>query len=408
MKFFGDKSISHRALMLTSICKGTSNIKNLSKGKDVLSTIECLKLCGIDINEYNDNIKVTGGKLNNPLFKLNCGNSGTTARLLLGLLVGQKKSAILVGDKSLSSRPMMRVTIPLGLMGANIKNHKGNLPLKLKTDYLYGIDYFQKVASAQVKSSILFAALGAGGVTKVTEKYLSRNHTEIMMKNIGIDILIENNTTTIKQLNIKLESFEISIPGDPSTASFFAAGALLLNKEIILTNILLNPTRIGFFTLIEKMGAKIEYINERISFGEKVGDIKVSPSSLNAIEINEVMIPSIIDELPIIAILAAYANGQTKVSGAKELRYKETDRIKAIYINLKNMGVDIKEYDDGFFISGCSKFNGTNIITYNDHRIAMAFSIAGLISNGENKLDNKNCVNISCPNFYNLLKELIN
>ena len=408
MIFFGDKSISHRALILASLCNGQSIIKNISKGEDVLTTIECLKLCGINVEVIDEKIFVYGGTLNQPKKELNCNNSGTTARLLLGLLAGQKISATIIGDSSLSSRPMERVTIPLGLMGANIENNKGKLPLKIETNYLIGIDYFQKVSSAQVKSALLFAALGASGTTKIGEKYLSRDHTEIMMKYLGIDLIQENNSVLIKKNNIKLNSFEITIPGDPSTASFFAAAALLLKKEIILKNILLNPTRIGFFQLIQKMGAQIEYLNVKKSFGEKVGDIKVIPSTLKSIEISKSMIPSIIDELPIISILASHADGTTVLSGAKELRYKECDRIHAICYNLKNMGVNIKERSDGFIISKFNQFVGTDIKTFNDHRIAMAFSIAGLVSDGKNNLDNMNCVKISCPNFYQLLEELIN
>tara|TARA_B100000700_G_scaffold310050_1_gene390161 strand:- start:374 stop:1600 length:1227 start_codon:yes stop_codon:yes gene_type:complete len=407
MIFFGDKSISHRALMLASLCNGQSIIKNISKGNDVFSTIECLKLCGIKIEFLNEEILVNGGTLSQPKQELNCYNSGTTARLLLGLLAGQKISATIIGDSSLSSRPMERVTIPLGLMGADIKNNNGKLPLKIETRYLIGIDYFQKVSSAQVKSALLFAGLGASGTTKISEEYLSRDHTEIMMKFLGIDIIQDNNSVLIKNNNLKLNSFEISIPGDPSTASFFAAAALLLNKEIILKNILLNPTRIGFFKLIEKMGAKIKYLNVKKSFGEKVGDIKVYPSNLKSIKISESMIPSIIDELPIISILASHADGTTVLSGAKELRYKECDRIYAICYNLKNMGVKVKERPDGFIISKFDQFVGTDIKTFNDHRIAMAFSIAGLVSDGKNNLDNMDCVKISCPNFFNLLEDLI-
>ena len=407
MIFFGDKSISHRALMLASLCNGQSIIKNISKGNDVFSTIECLKLCGIKIEFLNEEILVNGGTLSQPKQELNCYNSGTTARLLLGLLAGQKISATIIGDSSLSSRPMERVTIPLGLMGADIKNNNGKLPLKIETRYLIGIDYFQKVSSAQVKSALLFAGLGASGTTKISEEYLSRDHTEIMMKFLGIDIIQDNNSVLIKNNNLKLNSFEISIPGDPSTASFFAAAALLLNKEIILKNILLNPTRIGFFKLIEKMGAKIRYLNVKKSFGEKVGDIKVYPSNLKSIKISESMIPSIIDELPIISILASHADGTTVLSGAKELRYKECDRIYAICYNLKNMGVKVKECPDGFIISKFDQFIGTDIKTFNDHRIAMAFSIAGLVSDGKNNLDNMDCIKISCPNFFNLLEDLI-
>ena len=403
MKFSGDKSISHRALMLAALCDGETIIHNISRGEDIHSTIKCLRMCGVDIDDNSNKVIIKGGTLTEPTLELNCENSGTTARLLLGLLAGQKISATIIGDPSLSSRPMDRLTIPLELMGSQIKNNNCKLPLTIKTDYLMGINYILKISSAQVKSAILLAGLGANNITSISEVNKSRDHTEIMMDQLGIDISAKNNIVKIKKLEKKINPFEIFVSGDPSTASFFAAAALLLKKEIVLEDILLNPTRLGFFYLIEKMGAKIEFSNEKMNFGEKIGNIKIKPSNLNAIEITESMIPSIIDELPIISILAANAVGTTKVSGAKELRYKECDRIEAICYNLKNMGVEILENDDGFEISK-KEFNGATIKTYDDHRIAMAFTIAGLISNGENKLDNKDCVKISCPNFYDLLK----
>ncbi len=407
MKFFGDKSISHRALILSSLCNGTSIIKNISKAVDVNSTMDCLELCGIQIIREK-NIKLIGSKLQNPLQILNCGNSGTTARLLIGFLAGQKISATFIGDSSLSSRPMSRISVPIGLMGSEISTNKGLLPISIKTQFLCGIDYTPKIASAQIKSSILLAGLGAGGVTKLSEKYLTRNHTEIMMKNMGIDINIIDSQIKLKQIKHKLNPMDIYIPGDPSTASFFAAAALLINKEIILEKILLNETRTGFFKIIEQMGAKIEYINVVTSFGEKMGDIRVTPNQLHSIIIDKKIIPSIIDEIPIIAILASQANGQTKLTGGIELRYKESDRISAICSNLNNMGVKIDELNDGFIIHGKSELNGTKIKTYKDHRIAMAFSIAGLITNGKTHLDDEKCIEFSCPEFFILLKELIN
>ena len=407
MKFFGDKSISHRALILSSLCNGTSTIKNISNAIDINSTIDCLELCGIKILREK-NIKLIGSKLKDPLQSLNCGNSGTTARLLTGFLVGQKVSATFIGDPSLSLRPMSRISVPLGLMGSEISINKGLLPISIKTQYLYGIDYSSKIASAQVKSSILLAGLGAGGITKLSEKYATRNHTEIMMEKIGIDINIIDNQITLKPIKYKLDPINIYIPGDPSTASFFAAAALLLKKEIILEKILLNETRVGFFNIVEQMGAKIEYFNTKISFGEKMGDIRVIPNELHSIKIDKNMIPSIIDEIPIIAVLASQANGKTTLTGASELRYKETDRIKAICSNLNNMGIKINELKDGFIINGKSKLQGTKIKTYKDHRIAMAFSVAGLISNGKTYIDDERCIKFSCPEFFSLLKELIN
>jgi 3-phosphoshikimate 1-carboxyvinyltransferase len=398
--FAGDKSISHRALILASIANGVSEIENLSQGEDVKSTIRCLQECGIHIDTNEDIIKVYGGTLQNPDKPLNCGNSGTTARLLLGLLVGEGIEATLIGDYSLSTRPMDRVIKPLTLMGANIQSENGKLPITIKKSQLNGIDYNMTVASAQVKSAILLASLGANSKTTIIEKYLTRDHTERLLEYIGVEIDYSEHYIELNQYHKSISYFSIAIPSDPSTASFFVAATLLsTNYNLTIRNLLANTTRSGFNSAIKTMGANIECLGKNIKFNEPVGDLKIKSSKLIGIHLTSKDIPHIIDELPILAILATQANGKTEIRGAKELRYKETDRIHAICKNLKKMGGDIIEHEDGFTINGPTQLNGAIIETFDDHRIAMAFSIAGLISDGDIILDNEECINISSPEF---------
>lgn len=406
MKFHGDKSISHRALIIASLTDGKCQIHNIANGDDIISTTKCLIECGIESYKQENSIVLSGGKLINPKKQLNMGNSGTTARLMMGLLAGQQMSAQFMGDVSLSSRPMGRVIIPLSMMGAKIMSNNGKLPIKIKENYLFGIDYTQKIASAQVKSAILFAGLGADSLTVVREDIKSRDHTELLLKSMGAEINNNIDYCSIKKLTKPLDKFEMTIPGDPSNAAFFAAAtALSPKKEIILEEILINKTRTGFFSALKDMGVGVEYLDLEERLGELVGNIKVTNKKLFGITINHDKIPSIIDELPILAVLATQAIGRTTIVGAEELRYKETDRIHAIYINLKNMGANIEVYQDGFSIIGPTKLNGCKINTFNDHRIAMAFTIAGLFSDGHVMLDNPKCVTTSCPEFYNLVKE---
>ena len=407
MKFHGDKSISHRALIIASLTDGKCQIHNIANGDDITSTTKCLIECGIESYREENSLVIYGGKLINPKKQLNMGNSGTTARLMMGLLAGQQMSAQFIGDISLSSRPMGRVIIPLSIMGAEIRSNNGKFPIKIKENYLFGIDYTQKIASAQVKSAILLAGLGADGLTIVRENIKSRNHTELLLKSMGADININIDYCSIKKLTKPLNKFEITIPGDPSSAAFFAAAtALIPKKELILEEILINKTRIGFFSALKDMGVGVAYLEVEERLGELVGNIKITNKKLLGIKINEDKISSIIDELPILAILATQAIGRTTIVGAEELRMKETDRIHAIYFNLKNMGANIEVYHDGFSILGPTKLNGCKINTFDDHRIAMAFTIAGLFSDGQVILDNLKCVTTSCPEFYNLIKEL--
>ena len=403
----GDKSISHRSLMISALSQGVSRISNLSKGNDLISTVNCLKACGVKIKYHHEDVVVYGGKFSNPDSVLDCGNSGTTVRLLMGLLIGQGISATFTGDRSLLKRPMFRIIKPLELMGAKIEHNDGRLPIKINSKKLKGIQYSSTIASAQIKSSIILAGLGSKGTTTYTEPFKSRDHTEIMLKNLGSNISTQGLMTTLKPLTKPLKSMQIKIPGDPSSAAFFAgAVALIPDSKITINNLLNNPTRNAFFLVLKEMGLGINYINEKINDGENVADLEVYFRKIKSAQILEQNIPNIIDEIPILAILATQAEGRTVIKGAKELRYKECDRIHAICSNLKKMNANILELDDGFIIEGPSKLIGARVATYGDHRIAMAFSIAGLISKEPVILDNQDCVSISFPNFFQKLKEV--
>ena len=406
--FPGDKSISHRALMFAALANGESRISNLSTGVDVKSTRNCLEACGIEIGNEGNEVVVNGGKFSDPTRPLDCGNSGTTTRLLLGLLAGQGINATFVGDESLSSRPMNRILDPLFQMGLKCESHDGKLPITIQNSDLNGIQYESPVASAQVKSAILLAGLGASGKTSVKEPILSRDHTEKMINGLGVDISIKGLTATVSNLSTPFSSFQFSIPGDPSTAAFFAASAALVpNSEIVLNRVLANPTRIGFFAALEKMGVGIEWLDQWDEAGERIRNIKIFHQALNSTPITIDNIPGLIDEIPVIAILATQVEGKMEIRGAEELRIKECDRIHAICKNLKTMGADIQELDDGFIINGPTPLYGAKIETFHDHRIAMAFAIAELVAHGKMVLDHPECASISYPEFYDELERMI-
>lgn len=405
--FPGDKSISHRSFMFAALADGESRISNLSTGTDVQSTRECLEACGIDIRDDGDDVVVTGGKFADPKQPLDCGNSGTSTRLLLGLLAGQGVNATFIGDESLSSRPMNRILDPLSQMGLKSKSNNGKLPITIYKSDLTGIEYDSPVASAQVKSAVLLAGFGASGETSVTEPILSRDHTEKMLKGLGGNISTHGLTTTISPLTSPLLSFDLTVPGDPSTAAFFAAASSIVpNSEIILNRVLRNSTRIGFYGALQKMGAGMDCQEQWEDAGETIGNLKVFQQPLNAITITKDDVPGLVDELPIIAILATQAKGKTEVRGAEELRVKECDRIHAICKNLKIIGANIEELEDGFIIHGPTQLKGGEIETFHDHRIAMAFTIAGLVSDGDIILDYPECASISYPEFYDELERL--
>jgi len=392
--------------MFAAIAADPSTIKNIGTGADVEATRNCLEQCGIKFN-WENNILSISGSLENPDKPLNCQNSGTTARLITGFLAGQKISANLIGDASLSKRPMNRVINPLEKMGAIISGESENLPLKIVSSELHGIDYTPPIASAQVKSCVLLAGLGAKGRTIISEIHPTLDHTEIMLKELGANIKVVEGKIILDPSKSVLSGFDIDIPADPSTAAFYAAAAAAVKgSRIVIKNCLLNPRRVSFFNLLIKMGAKVSFVNQAIRFGEITGDILVESGTLKALIINKEEIPSCIDELPILAILATQAIGVTTVTGAEELRVKESDRIKAICNNLINMGADVEELPDGFQILGPTTLSSATIRTFNDHRIAMAFSIAGLISNVPTQLDDADCIDVSFPEFFTVLKQI--
>ena len=413
-ELIGDKSISHRAIMFSSIAKGKTKITNFLMGQDCLSTIDCFRKMGVDISIDNRNVIVNGVGLNGlkkPKDVLDVGNSGTTIRLLSGILAGNDFESILIGDESIAKRPMKRVTDPLREMGCRIegKDDANYTPIKIYGGNLNGIDYKMPVSSAQVKSALILASLYANNSSIIREKSRSRNHTEIMLNSFGADIKVNNLDINVNPIEELYSPEEINVVGDISSAAFIIAGATIVPRsEVIIKNVGLNETRTGILEVLSNMNGNFEIMNKRVSNGEFVGDLVVRYSdNLIGTTIDSDLIPRLIDEIPIIAIMATQAEGQTIIKDAKELKVKESNRIKAMVDNLKNMGADIEELDDGMIIKGKNKLNGAYINTFNDHRIAMAFSIASLISNGEVKLDNKSCIDISFPGYLNLLNTLL-
>ena len=405
----GDKSISHRAVMFGSIAKGTTNIKGFLTGADCISTISIFKKMGIDIELDNTFVKVHGKGLyglNCPHEILDCGNSGTTTRLVSGILSAQNFTSVLTGDKSIQKRPMNRIITPLSMMGADIKSNDGFAPLTITGSKLHGIEYNSPVASAQVKSAILLAGLYASSPTTVTEPAKSRDHTELMLKKFGANLTSTKTSVTINPCS-ELFANDIDVPSDISSAAFFMAAAILVpSSELILENVGINPTRDGIIRVLKDMGANIEIINRKDSF-EPVADIKVTYSKLHATCIGGDIIPTLIDELPLLAALASLAEGTTVIKDAEELKVKESNRIRVMCEELSKLGVDVVETDDGMEIKGADKLKGSvTIATHDDHRIAMTFAVLNLVSDGEIKLDNKNCVEISYPEFFNDLNKV--
>jgi 3-phosphoshikimate 1-carboxyvinyltransferase len=396
-----DKSISHRAVIIASLAKGKSIIKNFSNGQDPYSTLNIFKQLGveIEIKTQNEIVINSSGELKAPEKILDCGNSGTTMRLLSGVLARQSFNSILIGDESLSFRPMKRVIEPLTMMGAKINSNNNKAPLEIYGKNLKPITYHSKISSAQVKSCILLAGLGTEGVTKFTEPFLSRNHTEIMLKACGANINILENSVTIEKS--ELLPLEINICGDISSAAYFIVAALIVpNSDIILTNVGLNPTRAGIIEVVKQMGGNLTILNQKEVCGELVGDIRVKYSDLIGCNISGELIPRLIDEIPVIAVLATQAKGQTIISDAQDLRNKESDRIRTIVTELKNLGANIQETLDGMIIDGKTTLLGDcSVETYHDHRLAMSLYVAGLICKKEISISGFEWVNISFPNF---------
>lgn len=411
-ELIGDKSISHRAVMFSSISKGHNKISNFLMGEDCLSTISCFRKMGVDIQIDGKDVYVKGNGLyglQKPKEILDVGNSGTTIRLMMGILAGNKFDATLIGDNSIAKRPMKRVTDPLRLMGCNIegKDDANYTPIKIYGGDLKAIDYHMPVASAQVKSALILASLYANDTSFIYEKVKSRNHTEIMLKSFGADINVENLKISVNPVN-ELFSQYIYVPGDISSAAFIIVSALITKgSEVIIKNVGLNETRTGIIDVVKNMNGNIEIINERLVGGELVGDLLVRyTKDLCATTIDKDIIPRLIDEIPVIAVLATQAEGTTIIKDAQELKVKESNRIKSMVENLKILGADIEELEDGMIIKGKSKLNGGKIKTFKDHRIAMAFSTLNLISAEKIKLDNEDCINVSFPGYFDLIKSL--
>ena len=408
----GDKSISHRAVMFGSLASGTTEITHFLKGADCLSTIGCLRQMGVEIEEQKDRILVRGRGLHGlsaPSSVLDCGNSGTTTRLISGILAGQSFSSQLTGDASIRKRPMGRIIRPLRQMGASIESLSGNdcAPLRIEGRPLHAISYDSPVASAQVKSCVLLAGLYADGPTSVTEPALSRNHTELMLSSLGAELTRRGTTATINPEPV-LTGTSIHVPGDISSAAFFlAAGLMVPGSEILLKNVGINPTRDGILRVIRAMGGSLEILNRTNSGGEEAADLLVRSSSLHGTVLAGELIPTLIDEIPVIAVLAAFAEGTTIIRNAEELKVKESNRLDIMVDGLSRMGADIEGTDDGMIIRGGKSLHGAVIDSHLDHRIAMSFAVAALAADGETEILDADCVNISYPEFYRDLKMLL-
>ena len=407
----GDKSISHRSVMLGSIAKGDTKISGFLTGEDCLSTIDCFKKLGIDIEVNGTDVTVHGKGLKGlsaPAETLDVGNSGTTLRLMSGILSAQPFTTRLTGDSSIQKRPMGRVASPLGLMGAKItsENEKMTAPLTIEGQRLHGIDYTLPVASAQVKSALILAGLYADGETRITEPEATRDHTEIMLNYLGADIRKEGDTIVVRPA-AELTGKDITVPGDISSAAYFIAAALISkDSEVLIKNVGVNPTRTGIITAFKAMGGNIELTNERTVCGEPVADILVRSSRLHGVVIKGAIIPKLIDEIPVIAAATCYASGETVIADAAELRVKESDRIKTMAAELGRMGATVIQTDDGMIILGGIPLHGAVCESYNDHRVAMSVAVAALGAKGETQIKDCGCVDISFPGYFDALMSL--
>ena len=401
IKVPGDKSISHRAVMLGSLANGVTEISGFLKGADCLSTIDCFRKMGIDIDINGENVTVHGNGLRGlkkPDEMLYTGNSGTTTRLLCGILAGQNFDTSITGDTSIQKRPMGRVVKPLSMMGAKIENEY--CPLYITGTKLHGIDYKMPVASAQVKTAIILAGLYADGETVIHEIEKSRDHTELMLSAMGADLTVDNLDITVKPTN-DLTAVNVDVPGDISSAAFFLVlGAIMPNSQITVTNVGINPTRTGIIDVLKDMGADITLENVHTSAGETVADITVRSSSLKGTTVGGDIIPRLIDELPIIAVAAVFADGQTVIKDAQELKVKETNRIRAVVDEFNKCGIDITETDDGMIINGGKSIHGADFKTYGDHRMAMSLTVLAQLADGESTLDDSDCACVSYPTFF--------
>jgi len=410
----GDKSISHRAALIAALATGATEISNFSTAQDCASTLACLRQLGVSVEVKDGVVRVAGGKnLNAAGASLDCGNSGSTMRILAGVLAGQNFNAELIGDESLTRRPMRRIIEPLELMGAKIDSTDGKPPLKIHgSNRLVPITYRLPVASAQVKSAILFAALFANGRTTVIEKSPSRDHTERLFKGFGVPVTTNDDLSITIDGPARFNGGAITIPGDISSAAYFIAAAMLLpHSELTIEGVGLNPTRAAFLSVLSSWGAAITTSDVRDERNEPVGTINVR-GGLHSVARDEdrilsgAMIPWLIDELPLLAVVGTQVRGGIQIRDAEELRLKESDRLQATANNLRAMGAEVEEFDDGIAVSGSAELRGAAIDSYGDHRIAMAFSVAALLAQGGTEIKNPECVAISFPEFFGLLETL--
>ena len=404
VQFPGDKSISHRYAMLGAIAEGASEIHFFSTSADCQSTLSCLKQLGVKIERKDNVVTIEGaglGGLRPAHEPLDAGNSGSTMRMLAGILAGQPFRSVMIGDASLSRRPMKRVADPLSRMGARIKSQRGGLPpLEIEGGALQPIRYEMPVASAQVKSAVLLAGLFAEGETEVIEKVRTRDHTEIALEQMGADIGRHQRTIAVRG-RAHLEGKKLYVPGDFSSAAFFiVAGLVTPHSNLMLHNVGLNPTRTGILDVLVTMGGRVKVVNLEMMNGELIGDLHVEASRLRGGEIPESAVPALIDELPVLAVLGTQTGQGLTFRGAAELRVKESDRLAAVAENLRRMGAEVEEFPDGLRVAGRQTLRGAEIDPHDDHRIAMAFAVAGLVAQGATVIKNSSCVDISFPGFF--------
>ncbi|TKI55808.1 3-phosphoshikimate 1-carboxyvinyltransferase [Brevibacillus antibioticus] len=407
----GDKSISHRAVMFGALAEGTTTIEGFLPGADCLSTISCFRRMGIQIEQKEDAVTVQGKGwygLQEPSQHLDVGNSGTTIRLMAGIMATQPFHVVMEGDESIAKRPMRRVIGPLREMGAKIDGRKDGeyTPLSIRGGGLQGIAYQSPVASAQVKSAIMLAGLQAKGVTSVTEPHLSRDHTERMLQAFGVQVVRDGLTVSVEG-GQKLQGRAISVPGDISSAAFLIAAVMVVpGSSLLIENVGINPSRTGIIDVVKAMGGSLELLNERVVNEEPVADLLVTHSELHGIEIAGDIIPRLIDEIPVIAVMATQAKGQTVIRDAEELKVKETDRIATVVSQLSKFGAQVTPTEDGMIIEGKTELTGAVIDSMGDHRIGMAMAIAGLVAEGETTIENDDAIDVSFPGFHDLLVKI--
>ncbi|QYY43866.1 3-phosphoshikimate 1-carboxyvinyltransferase [Aneurinibacillus thermoaerophilus] len=409
----GDKSISHRAVMFSALAEGTTTIEGFLPGADCLSTISCFRKMGIDIEQEGEHVRITGKGwygLTEPAEVLDVGNSGTTIRLMLGILATQPFHSVLVGDESIARRPMGRVTIPLRQMGADIagRQNGGFTPLSIRGGNLKGIEYRSPVSSAQVKSAVLLAGLQAEGETVLYEPGLSRDHTERMLRSFGIEVQSFEGGVRVRGGQRLVSPGRIEVPGDISSAAFLlVAAAILPGSHLMIRNVGMNPTRTGIIDVLKEMGADLILYNVRETNGEPVADIEIKHAPLRGIEIGGAIIPRLIDEIPVISVLATQAEGVTVIRDAAELKVKETNRIDTVVAELGKLGADIEPTEDGMIIRGKTRLTGATCDSHGDHRIGMAAAVAALAASGETTIQNTESINVSFPGFFTKLEQTI-